>query len=766
MTAVSVLRCVVWVSTGLALLLVPAEATAEPVLDRILSGAQIVEKGGCALLRIDFNIRIRYISHFPLDRGNQLSITIAAIDAAQARAELVSRREAAAAPGSKIAAIRSIDFEANAGTAPALLIGFKHPVSFKVAEGADFQSLIIAIAGPNAKPCAPVLGEAGGGGWATKVSPAALPPAVTGPGEAPVTGKLNDADRHAVSALMDRAREALGAGAADAAIKALTRVLAYPKTEVTQEASELLGVAYQRRGDTAKARELYDAYLRQYPKGDNAARVRDRLASLSTAAAAGGSAAKAAAGTAGKPFVRETRFGQPGQPAYIVSGSASQFYMRDDGFRNFVDPSLPPQINQAPDQHNTFQNELLSSLDLTAQWGDAATQSKFRFSGAEENGLTSGAAQIGSIAALELDTRVKAWGVTTKLGRQSRNTGGVLGRFDGGLISWDALPGVRFDTVAGAPVVFRRDLPFKNGAVFYGEAVDFANFLGPFDTTLFVIQQQNAGLIDRQAVGGEMRYADANKSAFAAIDYDTHFNRLGAAIVNGTWTLADKSTFTASAEHRTSPQLLASNALQGQTFGSLSDMLAVYSPDEVTQFAKDRTAYADTASVGFSRPLSEHLQVSLDASWFNVTETVTSAGVDANPSSGNEYYLSGQLIGNDLMKPQDLYVLGLRYATTPTTDTYVADLSARYPVSDKFRVNPRLRLAYRKGMPSEWEELSVLPSLRFNYQWTREFGLELESGAKFTEKRQAGTRDDQSEYFVTVGYRYDFGAEGAVVKMP
>jgi outer membrane scaffolding protein for murein synthesis (MipA/OmpV family) len=108
-------------------------------------------------------------------------------------------------------------------------------------------------------------------------------------------------------------------------------------------------------------------------------------------------------------------------------------------------------------------------------------------------------------------------------------------------------------------------------------------------------------------------------------------------------------------------------------------------------------------------------------------------------------------------------VLGLRYATAQDVKTYVADLSARYPVSDKLALNPRLRLGYRKDDVAQWEELSAVPSLRLDYQWTRDWNLELEGGAKIARKLQAGTQDDQSEVFVTVGYRYDFNAEGAVV---
>jgi len=736
-----------------------APVRAEPVVDRILSGAQISDKNGCAQLRIEFNIRVRYISHFPIDRGDQLSIKFAAIDMAQAEQELLTRREAIPAPGNKIAAIRSIEFSASGAPAPEIQITFKHPVSFKVAGGGDFQSLVIAIGPPGGKACDPVVASAtaGGGSWQATILSETLPPAVTGPGQEPAKGKLSVQDRAAVTALMDRARESLGAGNLESAISTLTRVLGYPKSEVTQEATELLGLAHQRKGEIEKARALYQDYLAHNPGPEDAKRVQDRLASLDKAPAVP---------VARKNGPRETHFGQDGQPSYIVTGSFSQYYLRDEGTHSFVDPSLPPQVNQPADDHQVFQNDLLTSFDMQALWGNSGYQSKFRFGGTADDGFNPGALQLASVSTLEFDTSIHDLGLTTKVGRMTHNTGGVLGRFDGGVVSWQALSGLRLDAVGGAPVALRADMPFKDGTYFYGGAVDFSELFGPFDTTFYAIQQQTADFIDRQAVGGETRYADDNKSLFLTLDYDTKFNRVGIAIANGTWTLADKSTFNFAVEHRASPGLDTRDALIGQTATTLTNLLAFYTKDEIYQLASDRAGYADTASIGFSRPINEHLQVSLDASWFDLTATTASGGVDANPDSGAEYYVSGQLIGTDLLKPSDLYVLGLRYATTTDSKTYVADLSARYPISDNFRVNPRLRLGYRDGDTSgtTWQEYSIMPSLKLDYQWSRNLGMELESGAKFTEKQQSGTRDDQTEYFVTVGYRYDFNAEGDVVK--
>ena len=88
------------------------------------------------------------------------------------------------------------------------------------------------------------------------------------------------------------------------------------------------------------------------------------------------------------------------------------------------------------------------------------------------------------------------------------------------------------------------------------------------------------------------------------------------------------------------------------------------------------------------------------------------------------------------------------------------DFSARYPLIDSLKVNPRLRLGYRTGDTTDLEEFSVLPSVLFNYYVTRDTSLELEVGAQWTDSRQNGVEENTTDLFFTVGYRYDFYADG------
>ena len=396
---------------------------------------------------------------------------------------------------------------------------------------------------------------------------------------------------------------------------------------------------------------------------------------------------------------------------------------------------------------------------MNAEWRTGSVRNKARFSGTLEDGFEDGDGDIGSVASAYLDSAIPGWGVSTKIGRQSRNTGGVVGRFDGALASYQATDQVRFNVIGGSPVEHRRDLPYANDSIFYGVSADIGPVLGGFDSTIYAIEQQTDGLLDRQAIGTELRYTDDTTSVFGLIDYDVHYDEVNMAITTASWTAPDKSTISASADYRKSPFLLTQNALQGQTAGSLSDMLTFLSEEEIDQLALDRSATARTFSVSYSKPLSEMFQVTLDATLANISATPASGGVEEVAASGNDYYYSALLLANSVLRENDAFTLGLRYADRQSSNTYAVDVSSRYPVTSALRVSPTVRLSYREGEVTDFTEWSVLPSVRLNYAWMDDVGLELEAGAKYTERQEGTATSDDLEYFFIVGYHYDFDVD-------
>ena len=182
---------------------------------------------------------------------------------------------------------------------------------------------------------------------------------------------------------------------------------------------------------------------------------------------------------------------------------------------------------------------------------------------------------------------------------------------------------------------------------------------------------------------------------------------------------------------------------------------------EIDQLAIDRSTSFTTASVGFSKPINDMWQVSADATVTNFGSTKTSGGVTGSPGSGNEYFYSAQVIGNNVMTSEDLLIAGVRFASLDTSRYYVMDFSARYPLMDNLKINPRLMLSYREGTTTDLAEYSILPSVLFDYYITHDWSLELEAGARWTDTEEKGVGETTTDVFFTVGYRYDFYADGS-----
>lgn len=742
----------------------PERAYAEPVLDRALASADVTSKNGCSQLRVAFNLRIRYQSHFPSNFGDEIRINVRPLDTAAAATEILTRREALRAPESKGALIRTIDLVSDSAAGPELVIRFKKPVYFDVGQARDFESIMIAISG--SKPsgtCKPdVISGSKGLNWAAKETTGRQQADIASIEPEPLpdhaTRALTGADKRSADAWMDEARAALKKNNPAAAVKLLTKILRLPENGKSAEALEYLGLAYQRANQPLAAQAAYERYLQQHPGGDDAERVRQRLSGVVTA--------RAEPGASAEPETKATRRSSggfrtnpDGNSAWSVSGSASEFYIRDDSFNVLHDPSLPRNFNADKDDHRVHQNQLLTSFDVAAAWSNESVRSKFRFSGTEEHDVSGIDDDVIGVAALYYELAVKDWNMETRLGRQTRNTGGVLGRFDGGLLSWQAAPWVRFNAVGGSPVSRRFDEPLKDDKYLYGGSIDFFPPMAGFDFSIYAIEQRDQEWIDRQAVGTELRYLSQDLTAFGTLDYDVHFNQLNLALLSGTWTMPDKSTLSGAAELRRSPFISTWTALQGQPFLTLYDLLRAHTLEEVEQLAVDRSAEYRSASLGYSRLLTGNLQLNLDVTASETSGTPASGGVPESFATGTELYYSAQVIANSLFEAGDSYIAGVRLADRDDSNLYALDLSARYPLTDAWRVSPRVRFGYREGDEIDLVEYSVLPSVLVNYHWTRDLAFELEAGVNWTETTTGHVTVEDTELFFTFGVRYDFYAD-------
>jgi len=134
---------------------VPVQA--DTVRDEILSGAAFFDSSGCQILNIDFNFPTRVVAHYPFSKGNELRIELAGLTGNGDTRSQAHRREALDPPKDSTDLVSGITYEGSAVPRPYLRLTFRHAVDFKVGQGKDFRSVVVAFRQPQGSGvCEPV----------------------------------------------------------------------------------------------------------------------------------------------------------------------------------------------------------------------------------------------------------------------------------------------------------------------------------------------------------------------------------------------------------------------------------------------------------------------------------------------------------------------------------------------------------------------------------------------------------------------------------
>jgi hypothetical protein len=757
------------VATSLCLLaslasLSPTRAGAQPFLDSFVSGARVAVSNGCAVMTVKFNSRIRYSGHFPVDRGDELRISLHALDPESVEWIRGVHHEGVNLVGGAAAGVHSVTVDADQPTGPQLRIQFDRPVAYEVKQSGSFENLTIVFPAPGSKTACKASASAGANSELNG----------GGDGPLPVSRKaLSAADLKFIEASMDEARAAIKRQRFEEAMGLLNKVLKLPENEHSAEARELLAKAKDMSSSARSQIELQDYMLRLPEKGE----TRDFRRSFVPSDDRDATRAQL---LEPKPTPKGNSQNKD-ETQFSISGGVSSFYVRDDSVNTSKDISIAPDPSADPDAHRVHQNMFLTNFDLYGIITNDVARSKFKISGTDEQSAQSGSIESNryGVATAFWETAFKETDLTVRIGRQTRNTGGVIGRFDGSVVSWAFSDSIKLNAVGGAANWSRFDAPFKDQRYLYGASVDVAKPIDGLDTSFYAIQQNDRWVVDRRAIGAEFRYFKDNKSAIGTIDYDVYFGKLNAAIGSGSWTFADKSVLSGALDYRRVPYLATWNALEGQPFLTLYDMLKFDTLSDTKQFAADRTPVFESAMTSYSRPINENYQVIVDGTVTHLSGTPPSGGVDGTLPTGTEYYLSGQLMAQNIFLKGDMYTGAIRYAHLADSRVYFLDLNFRYPLTDDLRLNPRLRVGLREGTQaspttplllagpsitisaSGVHEMTVLPSLLLDYAVTKDIAAEAEIGAKWISGSTGAINSTTKDVYVTIGLRSSFSNEGA-----
>ena len=820
-------------------------AYAQTVSDRFLSRVTAQENGACATVNIDFNVPVRYTSHFPERSGRELRIGVQPLNFNRGSLSTGLATESLRPPVSAVAGIQRIQYDMSDPAGPTLVIQFDHDATWEVKSDKTVTRLVVAVSGKAG--CATVGGGKAAASSASNMMLAvtqSVPPALEPNGNYAINllsnrGKDVPADelkqveafkrfaayaytaeengvewtrlrlgtfatraeaeqvlaqvatdypeawiaridrverervyqawlaaRSGVSSIpsalpvdpvsdgmLQELRDKLAAGENAEAVRLAERLLGQPESSATPEAQELLGLARERNGQLAHAKAEYEAFLSRYPDHANAPRVKQRLAAL--------------LGDEVKSDEAPAK-GKDGRPATVVgaafrtelSGSLSMLYQRDESGFLFQDVPVVggPEVNPDPIEENrTNLNEVLWGTDINLSVGNDRIEGLLRFSGVFRDDFRAGVQRDeGAVSTLYLDVSDREWNTALRIGRQTRNTGGIFGRFDGGLVSFQPTDGLKLNLVGGFPVQSSRDLDVNTDRVFVGGSADVSLIPDALDTTVYYVDQKFGDLVDRQAAGVEVRYFNSHATAYGVYDYDVNFQQTNLALLNGSLRFDDESSVSVAVDYRRSPLLTTFNSVFGQTVMDPNELLGTYSEDEIYQLAQDRSAYARSVSLSYSRPLMEKLQINVDMIATNVSGTKGSGGVDAIPGTGTEYYYSGQLVASDVFTEGAIVIAGFRYADTQLIEQQTVQLNARYPINSDFRLNTKLRLDQRTRKDGLGEDLSMRGSLALAYTFNRSTYFDVEIGGQYSDNNNPLVTTQERGLFGSIGIRQDF----------
>lgn len=543
-----------------------------------------------------------------------------------------------------------------------------------------------------------------------------------------------------VPTLMQEARQAMIAGELPAAIQLYTKVLRQPVTGRHAEAQEYLALARERNGQLAHAKAEYETYLAQYPDAEGADRVRQRLAALLSGPAV--AAADERAVSAGVAAARGE--GTRKIPSrWKTSTYVSQYYRRD--------------VNQLNDE-----NEIVSQSSIYTDGSIDARRRGERFDlalrltggyrtdllGEEEGGQ--GNDFRWSYAYTDLvdsGTRISA-----RFGRQTRNSGGVLGRFDGLNLNYELTERLELQAVGGIPVYSTtHDDPMDRR--FYGVSVTVGPMGENLDVTAFYLQQDVESLTDRRAIGAEVRYFGRDRTVWGMLDYDIEFSEISSSFLQTSWRLPGGLSLSGLFDHRRSPYLALGNAVLGQPDQDFNTLLAAWTEEEIRRLALDRSAATTTITLGVSRPITPRLQLGLNATRSVVEATPESGGAAALPESEYSYY-SLDLVASSLFREGDVSIVNLRQSGSGTTDVLSMNVDARFPIGRSWRIGPRMRVDRREIRSDGSEEWIYSPGLRMQYRPLRSMRFELTGGKEFSSREMVETDFDRESYFIYLGYQW------------
>lgn len=698
-------RALVIMTVGVALSL-PA-AMAGPA--QLLQDIEYVKIKNQQAVKVVFSTPIRYVSHFPKHRSKEVTVLVDTLpnDDATETQQLVQTLPIPAANGIPLLGVVLVIEDST----KKLIIRFTEAVDFSVSQISGSSSITIIVGG-------------------SEIKQAAEEP-LKGAEVIPKVSTSNVAD-NVIAKYMNAGRKALTKGKTKDAIQIFTKVLSMPDNQYKQDALEYLGVARERNNQAAHAKLIYQQYLKLYPEGEGAERVKQRFADL----------------VAGQLLPRQklkttTSLQREKGFEHQFTGTLAQYYYYG---KNNIDEATS----------TADQKLLVSQLSFNHRMRSANTDIRNFIFVDHERDFIEKESEDPEINSLYSKIKNSKYGLYVTAGRQSASTAGVLGKFDGFQLGYDIKDSMRANLVAGYPVDISDKTRIQTNKFFYGVNMEFINYWKNWNVSPYLVQQKVDGLTDREVIGTEIRYFSEKGNLFSIVDYDTLFSDLNIFMLRGQYGITEKSVFLLTLDYRKNPLLEASNALIGDaTNSSISDLQASLTEEEIIARAKDRTGDSSTISLGINNTLTSDIQLNADVTYAQQSFALVDTSGNTSRQDEDQTYFSTQLVINRILNHHDTTIFDLRQSQTSVYDETQFSISHRIPLESKLRIQTRLFLSKRNNESGETLD-RIRPSINLSYRSRRSVNIFSELNYEWWKYGGDTVNNDYQRLFINLGYQWLF----------
>ena len=536
-------------------------------------------------------------------------------------------------------------------------------------------------------------------------------------------------NRKKLELLMEQARLAMLNRNYRVAIAYYTKVSNSEFEDFKQSAIEYLGLVRERNQQYAQAKAEYQRYLRLYPEGEGAERVKQRLDGLVFANL-----------EKRKPLKKVKT--KKSQKSWIAYGGIAQYYRRDVNVSGVQGDKILSSNGFSSFYYNTRLNKPGFSVNNRVSISHNAD-----FNNSENNKFR--------VSTLYSKLENRQYKLSAAIGRQSQYSSGAYGRFDGATLGYAYNSKTTTRLVAGYPMDYSNPDKINFDSRFYSLNIETESFQNLFDVNSYFINQYQGGLIDRQAIGFDLRRFDSAYTFYSAFDYDFHFSVINNAAVNVNYKYDVRNEIGFNGIYRRSPILLSANALRGQSANDLNALQEIKTEEEIRQLALDRTARYAAVTASWKRKIRKNLKLASDYTLSRLSGTQSSDGVAATPDTGFEHHLAGQIITTDSLYQNDVTIAYLRYSKLSTSDRYSLSFIRRDPLRNRHQIRSYFRLSHQ--IRTDQSKVTTLqPSIKYDYKYSKRFRLEFETGLSHQIRENSFDEGNQSDIFFSLGYFSQF----------